>query len=149
MNRRQLGAALGLALALGAIWAPMAASGASANTTIHGTFDANTGLGTFDVASGPLNDVCSAGTTSDEARVVKETAQGLKLVVLKTFYCDEGPTLVMKLSVLVDFEPTFSINFSWNVVAGSGTDGLESLRGAGTGFGDDQGDHYSGRMSLR
>ena len=135
------GAALMMVMAL-----PLVAQAASVNTTMSGTFDESTGDGTFSVDSGPLQEVCSGGTTSDEAKVVKETRQGLKIVVLKSFTCDEGPTFVLQLSVLLDFEPTFSDTFSWSVM--DGDNGLEGLRGAGTGYGDDLGDHYAGRLIV-
>jgi hypothetical protein len=129
-----------------ALTVPVAAQAASVNTTMSGTFDTNTGDGTFSVDSGPLQGVCTGGTTHDEGKVIKNTRQGLKIVVLKSFACDEGPTFVLQLSVLLDFDPSFSDTFSWNVMAAG--DGLEGLRGAGTGYGDDLGDHYAGRLTL-
>lgn len=143
--RRLIMIATASALAI-ALTVPLAAQAASVNTTMSGTFDTETGDGTFSVDSGPLQSVCSGGTTHDEAKVVKETRQGLKIVVLKSFACDEGPTFVLQLSVLLDFDPSFSDTFSWTVK--SGADGLEGLRGAGTGYGDDLGDHYAGRLNL-
>ena len=143
--RRLVMIAVGSALAI-ALTVPLVAQAASINTTMSGTFDTETGNGTFTVDSGPLQNVCSGGTTHDEAKVVKGTRQGLKIVVLKSFACDEGPTFLLQLSVLLDFEPTFSDTFSWNVM--SGGNGLEGLRGAGTGYGDDLGDHYAGRLTL-
>lgn len=146
MQRRRIGLGIGLALALGAIWLPLGAQAASVNTTMSGTFDPGTGDGTFSVNSGPLQAVCTGGTTHDDGKVFKNTRQGLKIVVLKSFACDEGPTFVLQLSVLVDSDPTLSITFSWSVM--SGGNGLEGLRGAGTGYADDLGDHYAGRLNL-
>ena len=147
MRRTRIGLAIGLALALGVIWAPLGAQAARVNTTMSGTFDTNTGDGTFQVDSGPLQGVCAGGTTHDDGKVVKETRQGLKIVVIKSFFCeDDGPTFVLQLSVLLDFYPTFSDTFSWVVIDGG--NGLEGLRGAGTGYGDDLGDHYAGRMNV-
>jgi hypothetical protein len=143
MRNVRIRRAMAVSLALCALIVPATVSGASAFTTMSGTFNPADGSGTFSVDSGPLQDICSGGVTQDTAHVFKETPSGhLQLVILKEFYCDEGPTFVAKLSVKI----ASSINFSWNVL--SATDELEGMKGGGTGYADDLGDHYSGRITL-
>jgi hypothetical protein len=138
-NRRWslLSAAVGAALILTAIAAPVAAA-TPQPVTIVTVNDKTTGTGTFQAAGGAVESglLCAQGTVVDTDHVVGGYESGRKVQVLtrKEFTCTDGSgTFFVKIQIHAVFggdEP-----FSWVVQGGTGD--YEGLGGAGDGVTSD------------
>ena len=98
---------------------------------------------------------CTSGTTEDLGAIAAGWQSGpvLQLVLVKAFYCDGHPddSFALKLTVHLQFAPTYENHFTWNVVDATGA--LAGLHGAGTGIGVEADpsaglDTYTGWLKL-
>jgi hypothetical protein len=86
--------------------------------------------GTF-TATGPI---CSSGTVTqlDRLFVGYESGREAQILVRHLFTCADGSgSFVLQLNVRLSFE-TFTTEFNWSVLSGTGT--YEKLHGTGSGY---------------